>query len=241
MSLDPVHARRLAAVAIALATLAAAAPAFAEEAAADCMGFDFDAKKPVMISRIEATAPKAFFMRGASDNASCPADTAACRGHAYLVPGDIVLTGKTHGAYTCVAFQSLRDKAQIWANGWVASASLAPVAPAAAPQVADWTGTWSHTGGEIKIKPAKNGKLSIVGEHTYPVAGGVRTGDIAADVKPEGGVVAFVDGDDKPFDKAEEGDCQVRMQRVGTVLVVEDNGACGGNMVTFTGFYQRKR
>jgi hypothetical protein len=30
------------------------------------------------------------------------------------------------------------------------------------------------------------------------------------------------------------------MQRIGPWLAVEDNGACGGVMVTFTGLYRRK-
>jgi hypothetical protein len=42
-----------------------------------------------------------------------------------------------------------------------------------------------------------------------------------------------------PFGKDED-DCQVRMQRVDALLIVEDNGSCGGAAVTFTGFYRRK-
>jgi hypothetical protein len=30
------------------------------------------------------------------------------------------------------------------------------------------------------------------------------------------------------------------MQRVDALLIVEDNGSCGGAAVTFTGFYRRK-
>jgi hypothetical protein len=30
------------------------------------------------------------------------------------------------------------------------------------------------------------------------------------------------------------------MQRIGALLLVEDNGACGGSMVTFTGLYRRR-
>jgi hypothetical protein len=30
------------------------------------------------------------------------------------------------------------------------------------------------------------------------------------------------------------------MQRIDALLVVEDNGGCGGELVTFTGFYRRK-
>jgi hypothetical protein len=38
----------------------------------------------------------------------------------------------------------------------------------------------------------------------------------------------------------DEDDCQVCMQRVDALLIVEDNGSCGGAAVTFTGFYRRK-
>jgi hypothetical protein len=30
------------------------------------------------------------------------------------------------------------------------------------------------------------------------------------------------------------------MQRIAELLVVEDDGHCGGSFVTFTGFYRRK-
>jgi hypothetical protein len=233
--------RRFIAVAAALSAVMAAAPALAEDAPGDCMGFDFDAKTPAAIARVTAAAPKAYFVRNASEDASCPADTAACRGRAYLVPGDLVMAGTVNGAYTCVAYQAIHSVAQGWTNGWIASARLTPVAPAPAAQTADWTGTWRHVSGRITIKAAKDGKLSIAGEHVYPVAGGVRTGEIGAAAKPAGGILAFVDGEDTPFDQAKEGDCLVRMQRVDALLVVEDNGQCGGLMVTFTGFYQRKR
>src|SRR5262249_38610683 len=239
MSVDSVRAFRFVGSVLALAVLVAAAPAAAEETAGDCMGFDFDAAKPAVISRVDGAAAKAVFVGSAGEDAAGPGATTGLRGGAE--PGALVLTGKVNGVYACVAFQPLNDRKQIWTNGWIASARLAPVAPASATQSSDWTGTWRHTGGEITIKPAKGGKLSIAGEHTYPVAGSVRTGDFAAEAAPAGGLLAFVDGGDKPFDKAAEDECQVRMQRVGAILVVEDNGTCGGAMVTFTGLYQRKR
>jgi hypothetical protein len=42
-----------------------------------------------------------------------------------------------------------------------------------------------------------------------------------------------------PFDRAADGQCMVRMQRVGIWLLVEDNQQCGGSKVTFTGLYRR--
>ena len=46
-----------------------------------------------------------YFLKNGSDQASCPAANDACQQKAYLIPGDLVLVGKTHGAYTCVSYQ----------------------------------------------------------------------------------------------------------------------------------------
>jgi hypothetical protein len=43
-----------------------------------------------------------------------------------------------------------------------------------------------------------------------------------------------------PFEKADEGECRVRMQRFDSWLMVEDNDGCGGAGVSFTGLYRRK-
>ena len=48
------------------------------------------------------------------------------------------------------------------------------------------------------------------------------------------------DSGSTPFEKA-EGECRVRMQRFGALLMVKDNDGCGGAGVTFTGLYQRKK
>jgi hypothetical protein len=82
--------------------------------------------------------------------------------------------------------------------------------------------------------------LSIEGEQIYPAAGGAHSGVLGAAVAPTQGMIAFADDDTTPFEKAEDGQCLVRMQRVGALLLVEDNMQCGGSMVTFTGLYRRE-
>jgi hypothetical protein len=64
---------------------------------------------------------------------------------------------------------------------------------------------------------------------------------IGAEVVPQQGMIAFVDDGSIPFDQAEDGQCIVRIQRVGTWLLVEDNQQCGGSMATFTGLYRRNQ
>jgi hypothetical protein len=213
--------------------------ALAESKPGDCNGIDFDAKQPLVVAKI-AAKPRIHYVKSAWENAACPANLKPCKGKAYVLKGDLVLTGKTHGPYTCVAYQSPRDRKQIWTNGWIASSVLSPVAPRPSPRLSDWIGTWIHTGGEISIGKGKSGKLTIKGEQTYPAALNVHSGVIEAQVKPTDGILAFADDGGVAFDKASEGDCLVRMQRIGALLLVEDNGACGGSMVTFTGLYRRK-
>ena len=108
------------------------------------------------------------------------------------------------------------------------------------PKAADWIGSWSHPGGTISITRGDRGKLSVEGEQTYPAAQNVHSGVIGAAVVPAQGMIAFADDGSVPFEAAEEGQCLVRMQRVGPWLLVEDNMQCGGSMVTFTGLYRRE-
>jgi hypothetical protein len=220
--------------------LATVVPAAAESAPGDCTGIDFDRDKPIVVSKVDAKAPKAFYVKSAWEDAACPAETSACQRKAYLVPGDLVLTGRQNGLFTCIAYQSPRDRKQVWTNGWIRSERLTPVAPSPARRLADWAGTWAHAGGEITIEAGKNGKLTIEGEQVYPAAQNVHTGTLSAEVVPAGDILAFADDGKVPFEQAKQAECQVRMQRFGNFLVVEDNGGCGGVMVTFTGFYRRK-
>jgi hypothetical protein len=55
------------------------------------------------------TSPQVHFIKNASDNAACPADADDCQDTAYLVPGDLMLVGKTRGAYSCGILQFADD------------------------------------------------------------------------------------------------------------------------------------
>jgi len=51
-----------------------------------------------------------------------------------------------------------------------------------------------------------------------------------AQATPLGAILAFADDGSKPFGKYED-DCQVRMQRVDALLIVEDNGSNGAGAI----------
>lgn len=210
----------------------------------NCIGVEWNDKQALVVSKISG-APRVNFVKSPYDDdfkaESCPAATDACRKKSYLVNGDIVLAGRTKGEFTCVSYQSPTAKRGSWVKGWMPTASLAPVAPMAAPKQADWIGTWSHPGGDIEIKRGEAGKLNVSGEMVINGGLNPQTADIDADVVPVKDTIAFVDDGSKPFDKTDEGDCRARMQRVGDWLIVQDNAGCGGVGVTFTGIYHRKK
>ena len=222
-----------------LAVLMMASAADAQSQIEPCNGLDFDVGKPAIVAKVVSNAPKINYVKSASENASCPAETENCRSAAYLVPGELILTNRLHAPYTCVTYQSPQDTRQIWTNALFPSASLVPLAPLSMPRTADWVGTWTHAGGEIRIETGANGKLAILGFQAYPGALNDHTGAMQAAATPSGDTLAFADDGSKPFGKSDD-DCQVRMQRVDALLVVEDNGVCGSVAVTFTGLYRRK-
>jgi hypothetical protein len=227
---------------VSLAVVLVAQIAAADEGPGDCLGVGFDVGHPITIAKVIADQPQVRFIKSALDDPACPANGDACLQASYLIPGDLVLVGKTHGAYSCVSYQSAADRAQRWTVGWLPSTSFTPVMPTPAPTLADWLGRWVHAGGEISIKKGRRGAVRIRGEHVYAAAQNVHSGVIEAAAKPARGLLQFAGDGGAAFDRAsaEAGKCLVRMQRIAALLVVEDNNQCGGAMVTFTGFYRRR-
>jgi len=210
----------------------------------NCNGVHWDDKRALVVQKVTAR-PRVNFIKSPYDDdfkaETCPAATEACRKKSSLVTGDLVLTGKTLGAFTCVDYQSPLAKKQIWARGWLPSAALTPVAPMASPKISDWIGTCYHPGGPIEIKQGDGGRLHVEGGMTVPTAHDFHNGQFEAQVTPQNDTIAFAGDGSIPFEKTYEGECRVRMQRIGPWLMVEDNDSCGGAGVTFSGLYRRKR
>jgi len=219
------------------------ASAYDAEDPHNCNGVDWDDKRALVVSQVTAQ-PRINFIKSPYDDdfkaEACPAVTDACRKKSYLVTGDLVLVGRTLGDFTCVTYQSPQAKKQIWTTGWLPSTALSPVKPMPSPKTTDWTGTWDHPGGSIEITRGARGKLKIEGEMVVPGAQDTHTGEIEAQASPKDDTLAFADDGTVPFEKPDEGGCRVRMQRIGPLLMVEDNSGCGGAGVTFTGLYRRK-
>jgi hypothetical protein len=209
----------------------------------NCNGIEWDDKRALVVQKVTANARVNFIKSPYDDDfkaETCPAATEACRSKSYLVTGDLVLSGKTRGAFTCVVYQSPKTKKQVWAKGWLPSSALTPVAPMASPKTTDWLGSWVQPGGNIEIKRGKGDKLHVEGEMIVPGAREAHTGEIEAEVTPQNNIIAFVDDGSTPFENTDKGQCRVRMQRIGPWLLVEDNHGCGGAGVTFSGLYRRE-
>lgn len=227
-----------------LSAVLLAGPASAYDAydPANCTGgLGWDDKRPVVVSRVTAS-PRVNFVKSPYDDdfkaESCPAATEACRKQSYLVTDDLVLTGPTRGEFTCVSYHSPVSDKRNWATGWLPSAALAPVAPTPSPKAMDWVGSWRQGkryvgGGLVEIKRNADGKLHVDAGILVPTARDAHNGDFQGDLTAEGDTLSFADGYDDG--------CRVRMQRIGPWLLIEDNSACGGAGVTFTGLYRREK
>jgi hypothetical protein len=211
---------------------------------ANCVGVDWDDKSVLVVSKIVAS-PRVNFIKSPYDDdlkaETCPAATDACRKKAYLVTGDLVLTGRTRGDFTCVSYQSPTAKKQGWTVGWLPNSALTPVPPMASPKMEDWIGSWEHPGGGIEIKRGGlGGRLKIEGIMVVPTAHDFHNGAFTAEAKPDKDTLAFLNDGTLPFESKCDDACRVRMRRIGPWLIVEDNDGCGGAGVSFTGLYHRK-
>ena len=238
---------RAIAVLLVLGAMSLAGPASAYDAndPANCLGPDWDDARPLTVAKVAARERVNFVKSPYDDDFkadTCPAATAACRMRAYLVTGDLVLVGRTRGAFTCVSYQTPQRSRKLpgWTRGWLPSAALTPVAPSA-HSPSDWLGKWDQRYAGIEIKPGGlGGRLRIEGIAAYPTAHDYHTGAIDAEVKPDTDSIAFLNDGWMPFETPCDSGCRVRMHRIGDQLLVEDNGGCGGAGVTFTGLYHRK-
>ena len=169
-----------------------------------------------------------------SDDNGCPAETAKCRGTTVLAPGAIVLTGHRHGAYLC-AFAPTHDDA-----GYIESVRLKPLPVVASPPLKAWVGDWRDGDNTIGLT-AKGATLTADGEAYWPSAhpsarqfpGGPNVGDLSGSAAPKGNAVTFADASDPQA-------CSATLRLIGDILVVADNGACGGMNVSFSGVYRRR-
>lgn len=202
------------------------------------------------LMRVTGTASRVHFIENLSTKKpSCPADTEACRRKGFVVPGDMVLAGVTANGLTCVSYiapNAKRVKDEFPETSGFLPASALVERPLTALTLDDWFGTWTRSAeGEIDILRSPSGKLKILGSATFGArdprrakVGAVNMGELDGEAHPKGNMIALGPGYDgtKPFGD-DRSECRAKLRLFGRYLVVEDNLACGGMNVSFTGIY----
>jgi hypothetical protein len=192
-----------------------------------CRNGAFPSQSDFRIATVGGTAPRLYFF---NDWDGCPQKGANCQTKAYVVPGDRLLLGKTHGEWTCAWYQGKKHETV----GWVRNHDLAVQAEA---EAADWVGKWKEYDypGYVSIS-RKAGAWYVLGEAYWGIGMSTHFGEVAGELKIRGrrahvGAAMTDDADD----------CGADLVRVGDFLIVHDNGRCGGVNVRFDGVYTRSR
>jgi hypothetical protein len=176
-------------------------------------------------------AERAYFYSAAPP---CP-DGAGCRMAAYLVPGDLVITGPAQGSGLCVLYPGETRTT----FGVIHKSDLGPAKPVAAhPAISEWAGTWKKGDDQITLR-ADDDSVVANGDAYWPSAnppldqqpGGPNIGEMAGKAQPDGNTLTYASSDPN--------DCRVSMTLVTPFLMVQDNNKCGGRNATFTGLYRR--
>lgn len=170
-----------------------------------------------------------------SDVPPCPDDSIACRGRAYVVPGNTMVTGTTSGSYVCAFFPNRNGGSA----GYVRQDEIAPQPVAANPPLATWAGKWRNFDNSIALR-VYGDALTASGSAYWPSAnpsprlrpGGPNLGDMDGTATPKGNVVVFAA--DVPAA------CRVALTLLPPFLLAVDNRNCGGMNVSFTGVYSRR-
>jgi hypothetical protein len=221
--------RRYASVLVLAAGLLAAGGAQAQNTDEDmCRNGLFPSQQEFALATVAGTAPRLYFF---NDWDGCPQKGASCQTKAYVVPGDRLLLGRTHGDWTCAWYQG-KSRETV---GWVRRQDLVVQTPAAV-QAADWIGTWKEVyKGPGRIGIARvgdtlqvNGKTRWIGQNTE------NFGDISGALG-----IAGRHGHVGPVSGKETYECSADMVRIGDFLIVHDNSGCGGLNVRFDGLYVR--
>lgn len=182
------------------------------------------------MARLSGDRP-AYFL---DDLNGCPNEDETCQRDP-VEPGHPLITGRTHGLYTC-AFQRTADGDTA---GWVHSGRLHDMPVDRQPQLGAWIGHWVEPdGSDDNLTIKRDSQMLAVAGHAYwPNAnppldrypGGPNLGQISGQATPTGNRLAI----------GEASACLAILHRVGNVLIVHDNGVCGGMNVRFDGVYVR--
>lgn len=236
-------------VALALAIVAWAGSACAADR--DCTSGALAGTEDFPVFRVREGIARLHFVASPGAAASgCPSAADHCRTSAFVVAGDEVLvTWPAVDGFVCAHYVSPQGRAT---SGWLDKAALRIQGDSMLPfGSVEAYGTWANGLAEasIRIQPGGPGYILVEGEatrgppsyNTGSFGGPAYTGE-----GPHGPVAGYTGGHyrgETPAGAAaapDSGGCRIRFRFAGHYLLVDDNGACGGHGVTFSGVYARR-
>jgi hypothetical protein len=193
-----------------------------------------------------------FYQNRTEKTPHCPVEVDSCQLKSFVIPGDLLLVGPAMEDFACATFISphaRRVKNQFRETIGFVPLSEMKAMDIALPGPAAWSGTWYRAAeAEIRIEPEGAGQLKILGQATYGALdpervkrGAVNLGQLEGVVRiPKANMMALGEGYEGTTPPGNDrSECRARLRLFGPYLVVEDNGGCGGNNVSFTGVYMQ--
>lgn len=192
-----------------------------------CRNGLFPDQKEFRLATVAASTPKLYFF---NDWDGCPQKGASCQTKAYVLAGDRLLLGKTHGEWTCAWYQGKKHETV----GWVRLRDL-DVQAQAEPKPEDWAGKWKiyNNPGSIRIV-RQAAAWEVKGDAYWGSGASTHFGELEGELKIQGRRAHV-----GPAMQNEDYECAADMVRIGEFLIVHDNERCGGVNVRFDGVYTR--
>lgn len=206
------------------------------------LGF-YERAQEAGLYRIDLSAPPKVFLL--EDGPGCP-QADKCRTKEHLAPGDEVMIShqSASGDYACVWYKPKGDPRSPGKIGWVPTRTLEPLPIQVSPDAEAWTGRWyGGLGQQLDLAAPGEGKVRVSGPGTTAddIAGAPPAAlDILLPVNDYRAEAAWSLANPaklRAVDKARNDDCVLRLQLQQDILVVKDNGRCGGG--DFTGVYRK--
>ena len=157
----------------------------------------------------------------------CPNKSVLCISRAYVVSGDIVITGESEGGYVCAYFPNSSGGNA----GWISASKLTRLPIRSPLTISAWVGEWWHGDNWIRISVTGD-ELTAEGAAiwgSYETV--VHSGEMGGTARPNGSAATF-----------EDDGCRVEVRLVGPYLIAveSEDSVCGGANVSFNGIYRRK-
>jgi hypothetical protein len=206
-----------------------ALPAHAQTTDEDmCRNGLFPSQSEFHLATVAASATRLYFF---DDWNGCPQKGASCQTKAYVVPGDHLLLGKTHGDWSCAWYEGKTHETV----GWVRNRDLVMQANGEAAQT-DFSGKWKQYNYPGYVSVTRKGDVwYVLGQAYWSSDVATHFGELEGELKTRGSRahVGATMGD--------ADNCGADLTRIGDFLIVYDNARCGGVNVRFNGVYTRAR